>query len=543
MSGLTDFLDGAIARLKIAADLVFAPFKDTPGSAMHDIKGVDDTLARWIKVVLPGLVKVFPEAMVDIQANVITPYITVVKKQIPFAYKYLMDMGLLDATGVANLEKITDPFGNFKPLINGLFIIMTVINYLTSTQSATMGKITQQYNSAFAPNTLDAASAVRLAAIAPERYADAYDTLRKNGLDDKAIDGLFISAYRLYDEGTVRELFLRGEITAEKSRERLREMQYTDTRIDELTKLWNVIPPINDIIHMAVREAFSDSQIQELGLDLDFPADVSAWSKKQGLSDFWAHKYWQSHWELPSAQMGFEMLHRGKISENELRGLLKALDISPRWHEPLMQIAYNNMTRVDVRRIFEMGLLTPDELTGQYVKMGYSPSDAHLMTKWTETEYNQNTKDVTKTELLSMYFEGFMTLQETYEGLTSLGYKIERIDGMIELASYKRALAGQKERVTALRTLFIAGEATELNVRAELSGFRIDDRRIDELLDLWTLQRMAGIALPTKAELDKWLTAGIIGEADYRVELHRLGYEDRYIDMYLTALTLAAKGE
>lgn len=542
MSRIMDWLAGALDKAKKAAAAATGELGKVDDILLQQITGVNNFVISAVSLLLPGIVEAIPDGMDKFLDHMKDRFEKGLSPVAPTAYNYLRDMGLIDQAGIDLLDKATAPFGAFKPIINLIFVVMTVLNYITSIQAATTGKIMQKYNSAFAPNTIDTGSAVRLAAIAPELYGKAHDILRKNGLDNEDIQALFISAYRLYDETTVRDLFLRGELTEDKARERLREMQYTDGRIDEMRKLWQVIPPIQDIITMSVREVFSPAKRASLGLDADFPEAVKEWAAKQGLSMEWAGNYWAMHWVLPSAQMGFEMLHRGEITEDELDELLIALDYAPRWHKPLKAIAYNVMTRVDARRLFELGILTPEALLKKYQEMGYNKEDAAALVKWTEIEYNQEAKDVTKTELLSLYLEGFIERGELYSQLTALGYKSERIDSLVELASYKRAFAGQKSFIETLKRLYVAGEATEQNVQTELAVYNIDARRVTEMIDQWDLERRASVKLPTKADVDEWLSASIITETEYRQELARLGYNERYIGMYVRAIQAKKAG-
>ncbi|GAH60596.1 unnamed protein product, partial [marine sediment metagenome] len=78
------------------------------------------------------------------------------------------------------------------------------------------------------------------------------------------------------------------------------------------------IPPVADIITMAVREAFSPEIAARFGQYEDYPPDFEYWAERKGLSKEWSQRYWAAHWALPSAQQGFEMLHRGVVNNDEL---------------------------------------------------------------------------------------------------------------------------------------------------------------------------------------------------------------------------------
>ncbi|GAI22279.1 unnamed protein product, partial [marine sediment metagenome] len=109
---------------------------------------------------------------------------------------------------------------------------------------------------------------------------------------------------------------------------------------DVYRTLANPIPPVADIITMAVREAFSPAIAERFGQYEDFPPDFERYASMKGLTPEWSKRYWAAHWSLPSPQQGFEMLHRGIINEDELRMLMRALDIMPFWRDKLMQMSY-----------------------------------------------------------------------------------------------------------------------------------------------------------------------------------------------------------
>ncbi|GAG83650.1 unnamed protein product, partial [marine sediment metagenome] len=152
---------------------------------------------------------------------------------------------------------------------------------------------------------------------------------------------------------------------------------------DVYSTLADRIPPVADIITMAVREAFTPSVAARFGQYEDFPRDFAKYAGQQGLSEDWAKRYWAAHWGLPSPQQGFEMLHRGVITEDDLSLLMKAQDIMPFWRDKMSAIAYRNLTRVDVRRMFEYGVLTREGVFKNYRDQGYNDENAENMTAFT----------------------------------------------------------------------------------------------------------------------------------------------------------------
>ncbi len=143
------------------------------------------------------------------------------------------------------------------------------------------------------------------------------------------------------------------------------------------------IPPVADIITMAVREAFTPDIAARFGQYQDLPPEFVEWVGKKGLSKEWAERYWAAHWSLPSVQQGFEMLHRGIIGTNDINMLMRALDIMPYWRDKLIEMAYRPLTRVDVRRMYALGVLDVSGVNKAYRDIGYNEYNANLMTNFT----------------------------------------------------------------------------------------------------------------------------------------------------------------
>lgn len=184
--------------------------------------------------------------------------------------------------------------------------------------------------------------------------------------------------------GQVQALFLRGEIDEARHDKILSSYGFSQQYINEIKSLYAIIPSVTDIITMAVKEAFTPAIAERFGQFQDFPEIFASWAAKVGLSKEWALNYWAAHWDLPSPQMGFAMYQRRIIDRDDLTLLLKALDIMPFWREKLINLSYNPPTRVDVRRMYKMGVIDEDQVYNFHLDIGYSPENARLLTEFTK---------------------------------------------------------------------------------------------------------------------------------------------------------------
>jgi gas vesicle protein len=297
--------------------------------------------------------------------------------------------------------------------------------------------------------------------------------------------------------GSIQEAFLRGEINENLHDSYMAHYGYSDKDINLIKSLYHLIPPPSDLIRMAVREAFSPDIAVKFGQYEDYPQAFTDWAAKQGIDKDWAERYWASHWDLPSPSMGFEMLHRGIIDDNELKLLLRALDVMPYWRERLIQLSYNPITRVDLRRMYKMGVLDEDDVYRGYLDIGYSPDNAQRLTEFTkrysapeDVNEQDQFRELARSTYSQAYKKKIIAREEYTAYLTTMGYHPDDINLLVQLDDYQ---AYQTDKL-----------------------FDLADYRKDML----------------KLALSAW-AKGIIHDTDIRSMLGDLGYDDREITLEL----------
>lgn len=331
-----------------------------------------------------------------------------------------------------------------------------------------------------------------------------------------AIANLFDWAWRVHqDPEAVRpELLKRG---------------YLPDDVDKLQELAKFIPSIGDLISMAVREAFTPDAIAKYGLGDKWPQVFGDWAEKRGVPEEWAKRYWYAHWVLPSPTMGFEMLHRKEIDKDELRDLLTYADIVPWWIEKLINISYTPYTRVDIRRMYDLGVLSPGELVEAHEDIGYSREKAEKMADFVKSLYIESDVEKTKVEVLAAYRSGMYSPAEAQGFLIALGKTPDYAGFLLSLEDFKREQALIAEHLRQIKTLFVNGELDRGGASAKLSALDLAAERITRLLDEWQITKDAKVARPSKAMIKDYYKQGIISDPVARVELDKRRYPDYVI--------------
>ncbi|GAI80002.1 unnamed protein product, partial [marine sediment metagenome] len=225
-----------------------------------------------------------------------------------------------------------------------------------------------------------------------------------------------------------------------------------------------------------------------------------------------------SHWEMPSIQAGYEMMHRQDvdrpghtiIDKSELDMLFRTVEIPPYWRSRLTKIAYMPYTRVDVRRMHDMGVLSDEELVWAYRDVGYDEEHALKMAEFT-IRYNQGAdKELTRGQILTGFKEKIVTRADALILLQNIDYSEAQAEYFIVLEEYKEAKDYQDDLITNVKERYQNNFINDFEARAKLNALNLPAVQVNVLMDKWQLKRMVDVKLPSKTDLDKFLLNKII---------------------------------
>jgi len=269
------------------------------------------------------------------------------------------------------------------------------------------------------------------------------------------------------------------------------------------------------------------------------PSEYVEAAQMKGLSKEWAERYWAAHWDLPSIQQGFAMLHRGIINEADLNMLLRALDIMPFWRDKLMALSYKPLTRVDVRRMHQLGTLDESGVKKAYQDGGYNEYNADKMTDFT-IRYNRRVlSGFTQRDAVTAYINRLIESGECRNLLSSIGTKSNEIPNIMSLASNKRNWKMKTERIDAISNLYRKGKYDYGEARSQLSSLGLAGDYVKTLLEQWEAKSEADkTATFTNAQTLKLFSAKLITEERAREELVLLGFNDERRDLLIKSVSI-----
>ncbi|GAJ04990.1 unnamed protein product, partial [marine sediment metagenome] len=133
----------------------------------------------------------------------------------------------------------------------------------------------------------------------------------------------------------------------------LREQGWSEDRIAALKFTTLYYPSPAELVHWTAREVFEPEMVSKYGLTAGMDKLRREDFYKAGMDDEQIDNHWIAHWEHASWMQVVEMLHRGIITEQDVKDWFPLVEVAPYWADNLIKIAYTWPTRVDVRRFWD----------------------------------------------------------------------------------------------------------------------------------------------------------------------------------------------
>jgi hypothetical protein len=279
--------------------------------------------------------------------------------------------------------------------------------------------------------------------------------------------------------------------------------------------------------------------VNEFRLLDELPDDFVREVGKSGLSKDWAEKYWASHWRLPSLTQGFEMFHRGVITYEQLQLLIKAQDVSPFWRDKLTEIAYNPITRIDIRRMYKMGLIDEGEVRTKHLDLGYSPESADQMTAFvvslvddTELEDDVDPRQLTMSQVKKLYLQGTLSKNESINMLQEAGYSSAGSIFLVGSWETDQQIKDRETLLTLVTNKAIRENLSITEIESMVAGLDLTHTEREVMQREIVLRSKEYPSTPSKSELKAMFAGGIITYQEWVNAMHRHGYNLIWIERY-----------
>ena len=285
--------------------------------------------------------------------------------------------------------------------------------------------LSYKLNEIYLPSILSPSELAGLKARALIAMDEYLKQMRYHGYDEAKAKQIEELAYRYPTKEEATEMLWREKITELEFRDVLRKHGVKERYIEPYFDLTKMIPPASDLITMCVREVFDPERRKAL-LIIPTPKEFKIYMKKKGFDEFWSDSYWAMHWVLPPVEHLNEMFHRGVIDFETWKRYMILHDYMPEavpWYEKIIYVPF---TRVDVRRMYEEGVLTYDDVVKAYKDLGYDDEKAKKLAMWIQI------REAVKVNR-ERFKKGWINVEAFKAELRKIGVPEERITELVEI--------------------------------------------------------------------------------------------------------------
>ena len=494
---------------------------------------IENTLIRVAKGVFNGIAnqmrQVFSFSISDAFEDMERELIDLIR---PFANKILSMPNLPDyaRTPIERAMSGTAPAG--------IIIIGAMVGLLIAIiQGGIIGPVSRnlehQGERVFRSHLIDPGTAILMLQRGIISQSDYNEVMAMNGVQNDVIPSYTKLGKPLSDDTTLTQLHWRKEIGLTQLKTELSQRGFSALQIDRWVSIRELIPSPNELISIAVREGFNDSVAARFGYDEDYPAEAADWAEKQGMSQRFFKAAWRAHWTLPGLVQVREMYHRNIVNEGDLRIYLKAADFPIFWRDSIIKWMDRVVTRVDARRMYDLGIWDEARVFQHHKELGYSDKDAEDLTMWVALNYVSEDRDLTKSDILTMYQDGILNETEASGYLKALDYKPQAISLLLVHRDLKRDEAYERQVISNVKALFIGGLYDRTDVFAKLGKLATPDTVIKQSLAVWDLEKERKVAVPSSTQLRDMVLNEVIPVGTFITEMQNKKYPDRYINWYV----------
>jgi len=398
-----------------------------------------------------------------------------------------------------------------------------------------------------------------------------YDKMAKYGFSKEEADKLYEGSKNLI---SAREAVIlkwrKGFSENEKENEalyygKMSQLGFGKEEADYLEKAMLFYPSPTDFIRFAVREVFKEDKRAKYRMEEEFPDDIVPFARQAGVDEQVLKWYWWAHWELPSPTMVMDMVNilqpdviNTKLPDgtrygekyrdfginpdeiittyDDLSEYLGMADISPFWRDRIKALTFPPITRVDLRRLYELGIIEENELKARLLELGYSKKDAERMIEFYKAYKMSHEKDLTLSQIKTAYNYHEIDKEEAISMLEGLGYDKGEAELIIAIEDAKVEQKELENEIDVIKRLYSRGLISQEEALMSFDRLNISSKYRDRLIKETMLERAKYTKQPSKTDLDKFYTEKIITKEEYIDRMKALGYRENDINLYIQLL-------
>lgn len=247
---------------------------------------------------------------------------------------------------------------------------------------------------------------------------DLYDMMRRAGWRDDWTEAYEHFYHPRLDPGSVITAWRRDKVKYEKLFTDLKDMGWSDDRIEALKFATLVYPAPRDLIEFQAHEVFEPKMIEKYGLKDELEELERERFYEIGMPDQLIDEHWINHWVHPAWGQVLDMYHRGELSYDDVWAWFRVVEIPPYWRDKMIAISWSLPNRIETRMMARYGLVDKEWLVGHLERIGL------------HEDYRSIAADFmlamgVRMDIAARYSKGYLTADEVKSEIAAFGMSEE----------------------------------------------------------------------------------------------------------------------
>jgi len=243
-----------------------------------------------------------------------------------------------------------------------------------------------------------------------------------------------------------------------------------------LNKYQPLIPPLQDIIRMVVREAWRPEMYVKA------PERFAYYMGYLGYTKEWADRYWIAHFLPIELRQAYDNLWRGLWDKERFMYALHIADIHPMWREDIYNVAFRPPGVRELGYGYDVGAYGWDDIKKYRRMAGQSEADAEKSATAMVAYRTEAEREALRREAIYDFSEGLDTEETLRAKLTAIGGRPEIIDLWVARAKYRTDRDIAHDLIKIAKDQFVKGYYDVAGLRAELTRIGVTGERMDVLV-------------------------------------------------------------
>lgn len=226
----------------------------------------------------------------------------------------------------------------------------------------------------------------------------------------------------------------------------------------------------------------------------------------------------------PGIDFASEAYNRGLIDDAMWERMFLASAIKNEYIPVMRAMRTNQIPAETVRMMYRLGVYPRDAAISTLTGHGYTQVDAAAMIALEDVRKTEGTKDLSASQVVTLYADELITRDMAVDMLRSAGYDDQEAEWRVAMADVDRMRRYVNAVISKVRSAYVNSRIPVNEAIMLLDGAGVSPTQRDSLIDLWDIERDTVSAQLTTAQIQAALRKDFLDSAGAYDRFRGRGY-------------------